>query len=43
VTREKCIQFEDQIRLPLNNDAKEYVLSFDLQFRENVTITVTLR
>jgi hypothetical protein len=30
------------IRLPLNND-KEFVLAFDLQFRENVTITVTVR
>ena len=43
VLNEKCIQFEDQINLPLNNDKKEYVLGFDLQFRDNVTITVTVR
>ena len=43
VTSQKCIQFEDQIRLPFNNDNKEFVLGFDLQFRENVTITVTVR
>lgn len=43
VLSQKCVLFESQVNLPLKNKLKEYILSFDLQLRDNVTITVTVK
>jgi hypothetical protein len=43
VQRQSCVQFDQEVSLALNNDRKELILSFDMIFFDNVTITVTVR